>query len=262
MSKHHWVSVIGALLVGGSGYLLIAIIGCCAADSAVDKVDWEAAPDVNDGRPLPSLSLKELHLDSSNAPVEDAKEDSEGFRFPEDRGGQILSKLLPPSEKAVPLAEREVPAPRRHPPPGLEKPLVPLPAVPAEMPRLPAGKSPALRPRPLPEDLPLAGHLADPTPPQAQTLHAGDRIRIPSVDASQPIPLPILAQPASNRAPLDDVTAEASRNAALATSPLARSAPVPFLKIDLPDPFENRVKPAATPAENVTPTHTGSRPSR
>jgi hypothetical protein len=79
---------------------------------------------------------------------------------------------------------------------------------------------------------------------------------------NQPIPLPILAQPVSSRAPLDDATAEASRNAALATSPPARSTPAPFLKIDLPNPFENWLKPAATPAEEVTPMHAGSRPNR
>jgi hypothetical protein len=261
MSKHYWVSVIGALLVGGSGYLLIALAGCGAVNNAVESVEKGQEEEQTAGkRVVPSggdieqLILR-LHAD-------DAKEDAEGFRFPEDRGGQILSKVLPPSEKAVPPAEREAPSPRRHTPSGLDKPSVPLPPVPAEMPRLPAGKSPALRPRPLPEDLPLAGHLTDPTPPQAQTLHAADRLRIPSVDVNQPIPLPILAQPASSRAPLDDATADASRHATLAGSPPVRSTPAPFLKIDLPDPFENRLKPAVTPPEDVTPAHTGSRPGR
>jgi len=261
MSKHHWVSVIGALLVGGSGYLLIALAGCGAVNNAVESVEKGREEEqtseervIHAGGGLKQLNLS-LHAD-------DAKEDAEGFRFPEDRGGQILSKVLPPSEKTVPPAERDVTSPRRHLPSGLDKPSLPLPPIPAEMPRLPAGKSPALRPRPLPEDLPLAGHLTDPTPPQAQTLHAGDRVRIPSVDVNQPIPLPILAQPVSSRAPLDDATVDASRNAALAGSPPVRSTPAPFLKIDLPDPYENRLKAAVTPPEDVTPAHTGSRPGR
>jgi hypothetical protein len=254
MSKHPWVSLVSAVFFGLTGYLVVSILGCGAVNTGVESMVQQVEEQ--------QVTRNEVDQVPGSLLARDAKEDAEGFHFPDDRGGQILSKLLPPSEKAVPLAEREAPAPRRHPPPGLEKPLVPLPPVPADMPRLPAGKPPALRPRPLPEDLPLAGHLADPTPPQAQTLHAADRVRIPSVDVHQPISLPILAQPASNRAPLDDATAEASRNAALATSPPARSAPAPFVKIDLPDPFENRLKPAATLADDVTPTHTGSRPSR
>src|ERR1700687_2027319 len=142
MSKHHWVSVIGALLVGGSGYLLIALVGCGAVNTAVDTMEKqeEEEKDADANHVLASRSLKEIRLDSSFTAVEDAKEDAEGFRFPEDRGGQILSKVLPPSEKAVPPAEREAPSPRRHPPSGLDKPSLPLPPVPAEMPRLPAGQ--------------------------------------------------------------------------------------------------------------------------
>jgi hypothetical protein len=255
MSKHPWVSLVSAVFFGVTGYLVISIVGCGAVKTGVESI-------VKEGEEEQARRNDITQGIGAVVDFEDAKEDAEGFRFPEDRGGQILSKVLPPSEKAVPPAERDVTSPRRHPPSGLDKPSLPLPPVPAEMPRLPAGKSPALRPRPLPEDLPLAGHLTDPTPPQAPTLHAGQRVRIPSVDVNQPIPLPILAQPASNRASLEDATAEASRNAAFATSPPVRSTPAPFLKIDLPDPFENRLKPAVTLPEDVTPAHTGSRPGR
>jgi hypothetical protein len=130
------------------------------------------------------------------------------------------------------------------------------------MPRLPAGKTPSLRPRPLPEELPLIGHKSDPLVPEVQLLHAGDRIRLPSVDVNKPIPLPILAQPVTNRAPLDDATADASLAAALAATPPGRASPAPFLKLNLPDPFENRLRPAAVPTEDVAPAHTGARPAR
>jgi hypothetical protein len=263
MSKHPWLSLTGTLFLGLTGYLLISLVGCGVANTAVDTMEKqeEAERDAEANRMLCSQNLKELHVDLSNSPAEEAKEDAEGFRFPDDRGGQILSKVLPPSEKTLPPAAHDAPAPRRLPPAALERPSLPLPPAPAEMPRLPAGKAHALRPRPLPEDLPLAGHLNDPMTPQTQTLHAGDRIRVPSVDVNQPIPVPILARPISERALLDDATADASYKAALATSPPTRATPAPFLKIDLPDPFEHRLKPVTAPAEDVAPVHTGSRPA-
>jgi hypothetical protein len=263
MNRHPWLSVAGTLFFGLTGYLVISLAGCGAVRTAVDSMEKQEEEDrdaeVNER--LASQSLKELHLGLSDLPAEDAKEDVEGFRFPDDRGGQILSKVLPPSEKTLPPAGHDTAAPRRLPPAALERPLVLLPPAPTEMPRLPAGKTHALRPRPLPEGLPLAGHLKDPTPPQTQILHTGDRVRIPSVDVNQPLPAPILARPVSERAPLTDATADASYQAALAAAPPARATPAPFLKIDLPDPFERRLKPVAVPPEDVTPVHTGSRPA-
>jgi hypothetical protein len=130
------------------------------------------------------------------------------------------------------------------------------------MPRLSAGKPQSLRPRPLPEELPFVGHKTDPLVPEVQYLHVGDRIRLPLIDVNKPIPLPILAQPVTNRAPLDDATTDASLAAALAATPPGRTSSAPFLKLNLPDPFENRLRPAAVPPEDVAPTHTGARPAR
>jgi hypothetical protein len=118
------------------------------------------------------------------------------------------------------------------------------------------------KPRPLPEELPILRGRLEPIMPQARILPAGDRVRLPSVDARQPLPLPILAHPIIDRAPLDDVTSDASQAAALAAPPPVRTAPAPFIKMNLPNPFENRLKEVAVPEEIVTPVHTGSGPRR
>jgi hypothetical protein len=259
MSKHPWVSLAVAMLLGAAGCIVVGIVGCDAAKNAEAREREKA--ELASQKPVVQTRNNVFSKVIAVGNFE-AKEDPEGFRFPDDRGGQILSKVLPPSEKGFPPAERDAPASRRHPPSGIDKLLIPLPPAPTDMPRLPAGKPAVLRPRPLPEDLSLAGHLGHPTPPEIQTLHAGDRVRIPSVDVNLPIPVPILAQPASSRAPFDDVTADASRTAALATAPPARTTPAPFLKIDLPDPFEYRLKPVVLPLDDVTLVHTGSRPSK
>jgi hypothetical protein len=190
-----------------------------------------------------------------------AKESDDAFRFPDDRAGELLSKTLPPTAQSP--AGHDAPAPRHLPAPAhLDTPSLPLPPTLADMPRLPTGKTPSLRPRTLPEELPLLGNKTDPLVPEAQYLHAGDRIRLPSVDVNRPIPLPILARPVTNRAPLEDATADASYAAALAASPPGRTSPAPFLKLNLPDPFEYRLRPSAVPPDEVAPTHTGARPAR
>jgi hypothetical protein len=70
-----------------------------------------------------SLGSRERET-ASSAAEEEAKED-ESIRFPNDRGGQNLTKLLPPSEKSPPPPEDDTPEPRRHPPPNVEGATVP-----------------------------------------------------------------------------------------------------------------------------------------
>jgi hypothetical protein len=70
--------------------------------------------------------------------------------------------------------------------------------------------------------------------------HVGDKVKEPSVDVSLPAPLPILGRPVPDRAPLGDATLDASAAAALAAPLPRRTTPAPFLKMDAPDPYENR----------------------
>ena len=256
MQKHPYTAGLACFV----GCLVVGVTGCARPSAQAGEEPAYVSEDFG-GPNRFVVVVDPTESMAAGDPVEDAKE-GEGFRFPDDRGGQILSKVLPPSEKAPP-AGHDAPAPRRHPPPpNVEKPTAPLPPVPVDLPRLPAGKPEPLRPRPLPEDLPIFGHKSDPILPQVQTLPAGERVRIPSVDVDQPIPVPILARPATERAPLDDATTAASQNAALSTVPPTRATPAPYLKIGVPDPFENRLRESAAPPETVTPTHTGSRPAR
>ncbi len=81
----------------------------------------------------------------------------------------------------------------------------------------------------------------DPVPPEPRSLYAGDRVRVPSEDVNQPPPLPILTpQPTPDRASLDDPTADISGDAALAAPMPQRTKAAPYVRITLPDPFDNR----------------------
>jgi hypothetical protein len=258
---------LGVVLVFGFATLSVRQLNAKAGGRWSARDMWVYLHDTVTGRRLTcanglrQLALIEAEFDS--AADQTAREPDDVFRFPDDRAGPILSQTLPPSEKLPAPSGRDAPAPRSLPPPDhLDKPSLPLPPSQVDMPRLPAGKTPSLRPSSLPEELPLLGNKADPLPPEVQHLYAGDRIRVPSVDVNKPIPLPILAQPVSTRAPLDEVTSDASLAAALAAIPPGRTTPAPFLKQNLPDPFENRLKPPVIPEVEVAPLHTGSRPLR
>ena len=74
------------------------------------------------------------------------------------------------------------------------------------------------------------------------------------MDVNQPPPLPILAQPTADRASLDDPTVDASTVAALAAAMPQRTKPVPYVRVTLPDPFDNRRPLTLTaPAEDDRP---------
>jgi hypothetical protein len=167
---------------------------------------------------------------------------SEGaFAFPEDRGGRLLADLLAPPEKdhhAMKLAsdQRRVaassvasepalfltPSETARPRPVLEKPLTPR------------------KPGAVPEAVPFLDQLASPILPEATTLFVDGRIRAPAPDVNRPLPLPILGERVTDRASLDDPTLEASVALALAQSPPRRATPLPFVRLTLPNPFENR----------------------
>jgi TolA-binding protein len=80
--------------------------------------------------------------------------------------------------------------------------------------------------------------LADPTPPPRHDLLVA--LRLSSPEGEQPMPLTRLGQPQSGRAALGDPTGEISLALALSEPPPAPKAPAPFLRLNLPDPFEHR----------------------
>jgi hypothetical protein len=168
-------------------------------------------------------------------------EDSETarFAFPDDVGGVLLAKVLPPRDPETTLRAHSL---RKRGPvdTSMRPPSLPLPPSMADVPRSPTSdKHVALRPRVVSEETlfaPTESLRLPPTPP----LPDNGRIRVPSPDVNQPIPLPILARPFTDRASLEDPTLEASAAAAVAAPIPPRVHKAPFLKQTVPDPFDHR----------------------
>jgi hypothetical protein len=252
-----------ALLVGCLGASAVAPRASDDARRAEDdKKAEESAPDVRAKAPEAQdgggdrIHGVQVVVKSRATRIPEVKSD-DGFPFPDDRGGALLRSLLPPSTR---LPADHATGPRRKPPPAdLETPRIPLSTPAFDLPHLPPErKRDSLRPRLVTEET-ILGELTSLVLPQAILFHAADKTRVPSVDVNQPPPLPPLAQPTPDRASLDDATLEASGAAAVAAPLPQRLRPAPFLKMNLPDPFENRepVKLPPLPDEQTTPV-TGS----
>lgn len=179
-----------------------------------------------------------VHKTAAREQADQPEEDP--FAFPDDAGGVLLAKVLPP--KAVETAWRQPTGPlRRSSVSTLMRPsALPLPPSHADLPRLPdEEKCAPLRPRFVLEE--TLGNLAKaPVLPQPSSLPAAARVHVPSLDVNQPPPLPMRTRPAPDRASLDDPTWEASTAAALAAPIPARAVKAPFLKLTLPDPYGRR----------------------
>jgi hypothetical protein len=237
--------------------LLMAVSGCGKAElaprDAAPKFDVAAPPSVDSAAQC--NAGEELVLQKEE-PKPSSSEDP-GFRFPEDHAGALLAKTLPPSELR-PVIERTTEPRQRPGSPRVESPSLPLPPCHTDLPRVVIVSKHTTQPHPLMEEAFFLTH-ADALLPTAIVLEAAERVRVPSVDVNKPMPLPILAKPLSDRALFDDVTTDASNAAALSGTMPTRTTPAPFLKLTVPDPFENRkpVAPPVTQSEdvpNTTPT--------
>lgn len=190
------------------------------------------------GRRAVSPTQDAAAADPDQVPHSAPAADGPPFHFPNDAGGALLAKTLPPAEPhGLPGAA----GPRRLPPPaGLTVPPLPPPPSLALSPPAPAERNrKPLEPRLVSEET-LGLDRGDPDPPQPRSFVVGDRIRLPSEDVNLPAPLPILARPTPDRASLDDPTGDASAAAALAASMPSRTNPVPYFRVTLPDPFADR----------------------
>jgi hypothetical protein len=78
----------------------------------------------------------------------------------------------------------------------------------------------------------------------------------------QAMPLPILGKELADRVPVSDVTREASLAVAVKVVAPPRVHPVPFVPLNLPDPFERRqtVKLSVTPEEDPVPVARPTKP--
>lgn len=179
------------------------------------------------------------------------------FEFPADKGGKLLGETLRPGQKAAddPAAE---PAPKPLVAPlEIAQPAVALSTPPTDLPR-PAlkPKTPPLRPHVLAEDAPLSAYRADPAAVRTIHMPAGALVHVPTPDVNVAPWLPFQGVLGIDKGPLDDPTTDDSLKTALAAPPPIRSNPAPFLRLNLPDPFENGqvVRLRVQPPEDPTPT--------
>lgn len=204
------------------------------------------------------------HLSSTEESVVRAKVDtmeSTSFILPEDDGGKLLAKLLPPNRPRHESLHQTTSFTRKS-SAAFPIPTLPLPSSEAALPRLPErGRGNHTFPR---LDLDeVSGALPEVPDPSAPTLPAGGKIRVSSHDVNELIPLPILATAVMERASLEDPTLEISTAAALAAPIPVRAAKAPFLKLTIPDPYDGRRNQLPSLAESHDfPLGTPARPPR
>lgn len=212
---------------------LLLLVGCLSAGCGQKPVGI--------GRQAEAHAPESAESVASNQETTPSKLESE-FRFPPDRGGQFLSEKLRPANQIPPLANDKPAEPiRRSGPKNVENPDVSPPTASLTAPpSIPIIKIRPIRPTLVGACPPLSSELFELADPAPVKLPAGPKVAWPSPDIYQPIPLPILARPVTDRASLDDPSGEASQAAALASMVPDRTTPAPFLRLTLPDPFEHR----------------------
>jgi hypothetical protein len=236
--RHHRHHLALLLLAGGLG----ALLGGCG----------QSTVEVREERARAEHRVKPLGPEAAS--IQQAGDSDEGFRFPDDQGGRMLARSLTPAGQAEESRNDATASPKRLPASGvLEEPGLLLPAASSQMPRLPPSRNRALRPHSLPESLPLFGAQLD--LPELSRFAVGDRISQRGPDANQPVRLPVLALPVPDPSTLEDPTGDYSASTAQSAALPRRETAVPFTRVSLPDPFENRnaVRLRETPAEQSDP---------
>ncbi len=232
---HKWLRLVSSV----SACAALGLCGCGRQPPAVSPA--QVAPPVEPIARAQSPAEKEKPARPSTVSVEQPpKTEAPPSPLSRDRAATLVANRLAPSdpEAAGGVAK---PRPLRLPAaPSLETPQLPLPAY-AHQPAPPDPKpgSHVRGPGPLPEEPPLGNYRDEPSPPRRPELPSAGLLRLPSPDVDQPVPLPVLARPATNRAPLTDPTPEVSRAAVLAAPVPVRTTPAPFVRLNLPDPFEH-----------------------
>jgi len=166
--------------------------------------------------------------------------DGGSFPFPDDAGGKALAKTLTPALPVqMPTASPATPRERKL-PPVLDAPTPTLPDAASSPPRLAVPPTKEFRPVPIPERVPsdLGGVVPD--LPARPDLLTGSLTRTEGRDVSKPADLPILSpKPVADRASLADPTAEFTAGSVISPTLPLRTEPAGFVRINLPDPFEN-----------------------
>ena len=121
----------------------------------------------------------------------------------------------------------------------IPSPVKPYVGLPVRLPQMPGKSEPRPRGSGIPEAAPLVSYREPPKAPKEVKLPTQPLIRLPSLDVHSPLPIPILATPQQDRASLGDPALQASVHAALKRFTPTRDRPVPFVPLNLPDPFEH-----------------------
>jgi hypothetical protein len=238
--------VVRTLLLGCAS-LLLGIQGCSTRTISVEDADDSVSR---------RLAERKKHPDET-------AEKGSPFRLPTDAAGVLLSKELSPRGHPGPLRTPGRPGRPDVPMPQFPEVRVSLPTAPADIVRLgrTTGKD-ALRPELVQEEA-LEESFAEPTVPQKPRFVASRPFRVSSEEAALPPPLPVMAQAVPDRVSLEDPTMEASTAAVLAAPLKPRARPVPYQRMTVPEPYENR-RPLTllVPAERATPQAGTPRPPR
>jgi hypothetical protein len=186
-------------------------------------------------------------------PKVDRIADGGRFTFPDDAGGKALAKLVTPPTPApmpasVPVVQKE-----RHLPIFLDAPAPATFDAASSPPRLPLPDAKPARPTPLPDRVPPdIGGLFTQLPARGE-FATGPLTRTEARTVNVPPKLAPLAQrPVADRAPLTDPTIDFTARSVINPNLPLRTEPTGFLRINLPDPFENveAAKPRTPVVEN------------
>ncbi len=184
-------------------------------------------------------------------PAKDEK--GEPFKLPSDAAGKLLSSALTPVQRPGRLDNPTRPAPPPAPPPALAGLDPTLPEMPAPTPKMGPAVKRVLRPRVV-VPAPVDEGFGEPLLPGREAFGTLGKTREESEHPVIPPPLPYLAERPTDRVPLDDPTAEASGESVLTGVMPERAKPVPYVRTNVPEPFEFRVPlTLPRPPEPTTP---------
>ena len=219
--------------------LSFATVVGCSGSAPPPEVATVPVTDESPSRPPAAPALRNLDEALSQGASAPAGRDGGTFAFPTDAGGTALAKSLAPAHPPATALARSGPRDRKL-PDGLIVPTAPTPDPTGTMPRLSQSSASTIRPASLPERVPanFGGRFLD-LPPRAE-LPVGPLTRTESRDSARPPDLPHLAtRPVPDRAPLADPTVEFTAASVISAVLPLRVSPAPFLRINLPDPFEH-----------------------
>ena len=165
-----------------------------------------------------------------------------------------LADLLSPGGMASPSGFAAQPVQWKG-SPAVEDFSLPVRPIAGQPVRLPNPPRKDVKPRAVPEGLPLVSFADQPKVPKGVELPTKPLIKLPSVDVHAPLPIPILAVPHKDRASVGEPALEASLDAAMKRFTPAARTPIPFVPLNLPDPFEHirSGQVRNPPEENPTP---------